>query len=172
MKISSIIVSMFLSLAIGNSYAEEVNYREFLKLNSTNIAKVSMGMSENDVKGIMGDYTTVKGTVLNNPWKIERSGDAAVYHYLTSKHPPFTPIVEHQATPVLIKDGKVIGIGRGFLKDFRNNAMVSKSAVPASAPATEKSIEERMATLKNLLDSGAIDKATYEVQKQKILDDI
>jgi hypothetical protein len=58
-------------------------------------------------------------------------------------------------------------VGRGFLKEFRNNSMNS-----SSINTQGKTIEERMTTLRNLLDSGAIDKATYEKQKQKILDDI
>lgn len=168
MKSIKVFMALFILLSGVNSYSEEVSYRELLKLNTTHIINITVGMSESEVKTIMGDYTSaVKNGALNNPWKIESSGNASVYHYLTKKNPPFTPILEHQATPILIKNGKVVGIGRGFLKAFRENSMVSSNPVSA-----EKSIEERMHTLRNLYATGAIDKETFEKQKQKILDDI
>ena len=125
-------------------------------------------MSEAQVKSIMGsDTTKVRNGPLDNPWKIERLGSSTVYHYLTSKNPPFTPILEHQATPVLFKDGKVVGIGRAYIKQFRENKNAN-----AAAPSSSKTIEERMTTLNNLLKSGAIDKPTYEKRKKEILSEI
>ena len=133
-----------------------------------NVDKVSIGMSEAQVKSIMGsDTTKVRNGPLDNPWKIERLGSSTVYHYLTSKNPPFTPILEHQATPVLFKDGKVVGIGRAYIKQFRENTNAN-----AAAPSSSKTIEERMTTLNNLLKSGAIDKPTYEKRKKEILSEI
>ena len=153
---------------VGIVNAKEVAYKELLTANKVNVDKVSIGMSEAQVKSIMGsDTTKVRNGPLDNPWKIERLGSSTVYHYLTSKNPPFTPILEHQATPVLFKDGKVVGIGRAYIKQFRENTNAN-----AAAPSRSKTIEERMTTLNNLLKSGAIDKPTYEKRKKEILSEI
>ncbi len=160
-----IILSLF---CVGIVNAKEVAYKELLTANKVNVDKVSIGMSEAQVKSIMGsDTTKVRNGPLDNPWKIERLGSSTVYHYLTSKNPPFTPILEHQATPVLFKDGKVVGIGRAYIKQFRENTNAN-----AAAPSSSKTIEERMTTLNNLLKSGAIDKPTYEKRKKEILSEI
>ena len=157
-----IILSLF---CVGIVNAKEVAYKELLTANKVNVDKVSIGMSEAQVKSIMGsDTTKVRNGPLDNPWKIERLGSSTVYHYLTSKNPPFTPILEHQATPVLFKDGKVVGIGRAYIKQFRENTNAN-----AAAPSSSKTIEERMTTLNNLLKSGAIDKPTSEKRKKEIL---
>ena len=148
--------------------AKEITYREFLANNQANIAKVSVGMSEAQVKSIMGsDTSKVKNGPLDNPWKIEHLGSSTVYHYLTNKNPPFTPILENQATPVLFKNGKVVGTGRAYIKEFRK-----ETSSESSDTSGGKSIEERMSTLNNLFKSGAIDKATYEAKKKEILDEI
>ena len=55
------------------------------------------------------------------------------------------------------------------------NEMIEASATPApaeSGKSTEKSVEERLNTLKRLYDNGTIDKESYETQKKRILDSI
>jgi hypothetical protein len=42
-----------------------------------------------------------------------------VLWYLTRKYPPFTPIKKSQATPVVFKDGKVMGWGESFLASVK-----------------------------------------------------
>ena len=49
----------------------------------------------------------------------------------------------------------------------------SESQVPTRhGDPAEKSIEERLNTLKELYDNGTIDKETYETQRQRILESI
>jgi hypothetical protein len=111
----------------------------------------------------------VRDGPINNPWKIEIHGDLEILHYITSRHPPFMPIKAYQATPIVLKEGKVIGMGRGVLKEIKASA----SPAPAKPEgATAQSIEERLNTLKKLYDDGIIDKESYETQKTRILESI
>jgi hypothetical protein len=110
----------------------------------------------------------VRDGKLKNPWKIESSGNAIIYHYLTKNHPPFVPILEWQATPVIFVNGIVSAVGRDYLRDARANTISSESPEPTS----ERTIEERLKTLEDLYDKGAIDQQTYDGQKQRILDSI
>jgi hypothetical protein len=139
-----------------------------LQLNVGNLSKVSLGMSIEEVEKTMGTFfTSVRDGDLANPWKKDNLDNMIVYHYLTTRHPPFTPILERQATPVIFSGGKVVGIGREYLKKIHE-----KPAGPPAQerPATEAGVEQRLKRLKALLDSGQIDSAAYKAQQKRILE--
>jgi hypothetical protein len=139
-----------------------------LQLNVKNLGNVTPGMSIEEVEKTMGTYTTaVRDGELANPWKKQNLDGMIVYHYLTSVHPPFTAILERQATPVVFSGGKVVGIGREYLRKI-----YEKQDVPPAqeGPATEASVEQRLKRLKALLDSGQIDSAAYKAQQKRILE--
>ncbi len=111
----------------------------------------------------------VRSGPINNPWKIEIHGDMEILHYITARHPPFMPIMANQATPIVIDEGTVIGVGRGVLEQIKASASPTSTQ---SRESTEQSIEERLNTLKELYDNGTIDKESYETQKKRILESI
>ena len=105
----------------ANSHAADVPYKKFIAANSANMSKLTVGMTKAQVIGVMGDNSSkVPDGVLTNPYKVEALQNGAdtyeVLYFLTRVHPPFTPILDNQATPVVLKDGVVVGWGRAALQ--------------------------------------------------------
>lgn len=121
--------SMVVLLSIGllPAYAdkvETVSYRTLLSRNLTNLNKLSIGMTKQQVMDLMGTFQSkTANSVVPNPYMSEPilvSGKThEVLWYLTRKYPPFTPIKKSQATPIVLKDGKVIGWGDSFLASVK-----------------------------------------------------
>ncbi|OGI45661.1 MAG: hypothetical protein A2637_07270 [Candidatus Muproteobacteria bacterium RIFCSPHIGHO2_01_FULL_65_16] len=93
---------------------EIVSYKTMLSRNLSNLNKLSVGMTKSQVMDIMGNFAAKTGdSLIPNPYKTEPfSAGKAQYealYYLTRKYPPFTSIKLSQATPVVLKAGKVIG---------------------------------------------------------------
>jgi hypothetical protein len=149
---------------------KRVSYKEMMQLNRDNAAKITKGMTKDEVVQIMGNIQSeVRDGPINNPWKIEIYGDLEILHYITDRHPPFMPIKAYQATPIVLKEDTVIGMGREVLKEIRASA----SPAPARPESTtEKSVEERLNTLKKLYDDGLIDKESYETHRTRILESL
>ena len=173
MWLALLTIGLLLAAPAAGFAAEEVkdvSYKEMIRLNNVNVAKVTTGMTKDEVVQIMGRIRSrVRSGPIDNPWKIEIHGDMEILHYITAGHPPFMPIRANQATPIVLREGKVIGMGRGVL------AQVKDSASPAPTQHgedIEKSIEERLNTLKELYDNGVIDKEDYETQRLRILESI
>ncbi len=149
---------------------EKVSYREMIRLNNVNVTKITTGMTRDEVVQIMGNIRSkVRNGPINNPWKVEFHGDMEILHYITAEHPPFMRIMVKQATPIVLKNGKVVGVGRGVLNEIK--AAASPAPVKPES-STGKSLEERLNTLKRLYDAGTIDKEDYETQKTRILESI
>ena len=84
---------------------KEVSYEKMIELNSANVTKITAGMAKDEVTQIMGNIQSrVRSGAINNPWKIEIHDDMEILHYITSGHPPFTPILANQATPVVFRE--------------------------------------------------------------------
>ena len=172
MKISrALLTFIFVACPIAGHSADgvkEVSYKNMIRLNSTNVSKIATGMTKDEVLQIMGNIRSkVRDGPIDNPWKIEIHGEMEVLYYITAGHPPFIPIRASQTTPVVLNEGKVIGMGSGLLKQIEATA-----SMKLEKPSVKPSIEERLNTLKELYDNGVIDKDTYEAQKTRILDSI
>lgn len=123
------LLSMVLLLSIGlhSAHAEKVetvSYSTLLSRNLTNLNKLSIGMTKQQAVDLMGTFQSrTANSVVPNPYMSEPilvSGKTyEVLWYLTRKYPPFTPIKKSQATPVVFKDGKVIGWGDSFLDSIK-----------------------------------------------------
>jgi hypothetical protein len=101
-------------------------YKEFLKRNVAGVNQISTGMSKDQVVAIMKDYTTtVHDAVLTNPYRnevVQRGSDTyEVLYYITRRHPPFTPIIDAQTVPIILKNGVVVGWGKTALLDLRRS---------------------------------------------------
>ena len=125
-KASASALSALLVLVLSTaSFAEGlIPYREYLSRNSTNSAKLALGMSKAEVMSTMGSAPSrVRDGPLANPWKVEafeRGEDTfEVLFYLVRKHPPFTRIRESQAIAVVIKNGSVSGWGAGAHRSLK-----------------------------------------------------
>ena len=97
-------------------------YDEFLAQNNANIRRLSIGMTKDQVVALMKSTTTEVGDgPLYNPYRTESfQRDANIYeilYYLTRSHPPFTSIRDWQATPVVLKNGIVVGWGQSALPE-------------------------------------------------------
>jgi len=107
-----------------NDSMESISYRDLISRNQENINKLSLGMSRADVERIMGKYRSrTSDSSILNPYKVEpllvKNDQYLVLYYLTRKYPPFTPIRESQATPVIMKDDKLFSWGWNNLKALR-----------------------------------------------------
>jgi hypothetical protein len=112
------------------NYSELVEYSEMLSRNRSNLIKLSLGMNKSQVIETMGIFEgkTRNGNV-PNPSKSEMiargSDNFEILFYMTEKYPPFTPIKDSQATPVVLKNNLVIGWGWQF-----TNTVISGSNKP------------------------------------------
>ncbi len=93
-----------------------IAYKEMLLRNRANIVKLSIGMTKAEVLETMGIFQAkTRNEDVPNPLKSEmHTKDDDTYEilfYMTRKYPPFIPIHDSQATPVVLKNGKVIGWG-------------------------------------------------------------
>jgi hypothetical protein len=110
------IAALAASCAMGTSDdgAEMVSYRTLLSRNVSNLNKLSLGMTKPQVVETMGNIAaSTSNSVVPNPYKTEpflvgKTQYEALY-YMTRKYPPFTSIKLTQATPVVLREGKVIG---------------------------------------------------------------
>ena len=125
LKLRAVLAVVALLLS-GGSWAEgcETPYKDLLKQNNANISRLSVGMTKDAVASVMTMCTTkVHETEYSNPFRadaVQKGQDAyEVLYYLTRGHPPFTPIRESQATPVVLKNGLVVGWGQAALQSIR-----------------------------------------------------
>ncbi len=96
-------------------------YGTLLEENQSNILKISPGLTKKEVVEIMGTReATIKSTHVSNPYKRDffslDNDEYEILYYLTRRYPSFTAVKESQATPIVIKNGKVVGIGAEALK--------------------------------------------------------
>jgi hypothetical protein len=93
---------------------EIVSYKALLSRNLTNLNKLSIGMTKSQVLEIMGNFAAeTRNSLVPNPYKTEpfivgKTQYEALY-YMTQKYPSFTSIKLSQATPVILKEGQLIG---------------------------------------------------------------
>jgi hypothetical protein len=120
-------IVLILGFGLATSFAgdlETVSYKTLLSRNLTNLNRLSIGMTKQQVMDTMGSFQSkTANSVVPNPYISEPilvSGKTyEVFWYLTKKYPPFTPIKKSQATPVVLKDGVVIGWGDSFLASVK-----------------------------------------------------
>lgn len=93
---------------------EMVSYSTLLYRNLANLNKLSVGMTKAQVMQIMGNFAAKTGDSLvpnlykTEPFIVGKTQYEALY-YMTRKYPPFRHIELSQATPVVLKEGQVIG---------------------------------------------------------------
>lgn len=91
-------------------------YGTLIEENQSNILKISPGLTKKEVVEIMGTReATVRSTHVSNPYKRDffnmDNDQYEVLYYLTRRYSPYTAVKESQATPIVIKNGVVIGLG-------------------------------------------------------------
>ena len=121
-KILMLVISVcsFLFLAGASTY------EELLVENQNNIQKISPGLTKEQVVEIMGTKEAqIKSTHVSNPYKrdffTQGKDDYEILYYLTRRYPAFTAIKQSQATPIVIKNGKVIGLGIDAVKSVKGS---------------------------------------------------
>ena len=95
--------------------------------NRTNLMKLEIGMSKSDVLSIMGaDEKKLWGGIgysqrISNPYRSEilesNAGPMELLYYYTDLKKQDGAITDDELTPLLFKDGKLIGWGWSFLDD-------------------------------------------------------
>lgn len=129
-SLRSVLILLFaLHIASCASHGVEmVSYKTLLARNLTNLNNLSVGMTKQEVVQVMGNFASkTNDSLVPNPYKTEaflvgQTQYEAMY-YLTQKYPPFTSIKLSQATPVVLKDGKVIGWGAEILKSIKAGSL-------------------------------------------------
>ena len=115
-----------LSIGLFPVHAEDVetvSYKTLLSRNLTNLNKLSVGMTKQQVMELMGTFQSkTSNSVVPNPYMTESMLISGKQHevlwYLTKKYPPFTPVKKSQATPVVLKEGRVVGWGDSYLSSI------------------------------------------------------
>ena len=93
-----------------------IPYKTFLVNNRSNIQKIKLGMKRSEVINLMGTMGSKVGSgPLSTPTYKESykygADDFEVLFYLTQKYPTFRPIKKNQATPIILQNGFVTGVG-------------------------------------------------------------
>lgn len=97
-----------------------VPYKKLLAYNQANISRLQLGMTRAQVVDLMKSYTSKVGAgPLSNPYRsdmfVRNQDSCEVMFYLTQPYRRFTPIRDSQATPVVLKNGVVVGWGQSTL---------------------------------------------------------
>lgn len=100
----------------SDGVVKKISYATLLSENQLNILKISPGQTKQQVMDIMGSRPAqVKSTFITNPFKQEffsvNKDDYEILYYLTRRYPAYTAIKQSQATPIVLKNGKVVGLG-------------------------------------------------------------
>jgi len=101
-----------------------ISYRGVLQQNGENLNRLKTGMTRAEVVSTMGDCVVRgRGGPYDNPFRsdvLQKGADSyEVMYYLTRRRAPFTTVSISQATPVLLKNGILIGWGRTALEDTK-----------------------------------------------------
>lgn len=95
--------------------------------NRQNLAKVAPGMTRMEVESVMGHaraggklpevlFGRVQYLEAKNPMREETRGDELVLYYYTDVKSLDDRITDDELTPVVLRAGKVVGVGAQFLK--------------------------------------------------------
>jgi Protein of unknown function (DUF3192) len=103
--------------------------------NKRNLERVSVGHTRLEVESIMGTeraggglpevaFGRVQYLQARNPMRVDavRGRDGASYEvlfYYTDVHAKDDKITDDELTPVVLRDGKVVGVGHPFLAELR-----------------------------------------------------
>lgn len=128
---SAMIIALMLFACSGGTSRRDAGVERQLTLaelaasNQARLAKLSVGMSRNDVVSLMGDQTSkTPDGVVNNPWTVETSvgKDGAQYevlYYVIRKNQPFTPVRKSLTTAIVFKNGKVVSWGENAFERYK-----------------------------------------------------
>lgn len=108
-----IILSLLFVSGCGLDYIRTENRR--------NLAKLSVGMSKNEVIATMGDKVVFDlRTTVNNPYRTEilrgKGKPFEVLYYYTDIKRADGAIADNELTPLVFDNGHIIGWGWGFLE--------------------------------------------------------
>lgn len=112
---------------------EYVSLAELVAANQARLPQLKPGLTEDSVMAAMGtEVTKTPEGIVNNPWTRESFTDKddaeyEVLYYLTTENPAFTPLRKTLATPVVLKNGLVVGWGDTALQ----RALAQRQEVPA-----------------------------------------
>ncbi|MFO1429284.1 MAG: DUF3192 domain-containing protein [Candidatus Competibacteraceae bacterium] len=113
---------------------EYVSLAELVAANQAGLAKLKVGLTEDSVMAAMGtEVVKTPEGIVNNPWARESFTDKDdaeydVLYYLTTENQAFTPIRKALTTPVVLKNGLVVGWGDAALQ----RALAQRQEVPAA----------------------------------------
>jgi hypothetical protein len=85
--------------------------------NQGHLVQISLGMTKEQVVGVMGTVPAdTNDGVVNNPWTVEAFTDHGgaryeVLYYVTRPNQPFTPVRKSLTTPIVLRNGEVVGWG-------------------------------------------------------------
>lgn len=123
-KVSALVLAIPLltSCSARSTPRGQMSLAELASSNQAKLMRMSLGMTRAEVIALMGvDTADTNDGVVNNPWTVEgfiaESGaHYEVLYYVTKPNPPFTPVRKTLATPVVLKDNKVVGWGDAALQ--------------------------------------------------------
>ena len=100
-----------------------VSYKQLLAYNQDNSSRLQLGMTRAQVVDLMKSYKSEVGSgPLSNPYRsnmfVRNQDSYEVLYYLTQPYRRLRPIADDQATPVVLKNGVVVGWGMNSLAEF------------------------------------------------------
>ncbi len=113
-----LLVLVFISGCAGLSMYEAI------KPNKANLMKLKVDMPEGQVMKIMGDNPiSSKSMSIDNPYRVESlnmaSGSYRIVYYVIQVVVDDDIISDEELTPIVFKDGKLVGWGWNFMENIR-----------------------------------------------------
>lgn len=108
------------SLSCGCSSHGGMSSKDVQALNREHIGQLIVGMAKEEVVALMTIDPSRLSASQANPYKTEsfqRGADTyEVIYYRTSAAPTFVPVKDKHSTPVVFKNGVLVGWGEGALR--------------------------------------------------------
>ena len=139
LKVATIVVVTLVVACARKPASPQLSFVDLLSNNRTNLQRLAIGMDRAEVVSVMGSTpSTTGGRNGSNPYETETIAHGQTSYeilYSTRKYPPFTAIKRSQATPVIFRDGKLIGWGDSALEAVYNEP--TPAPAPTLKPATK-----------------------------------
>ncbi|MFH1441154.1 MAG: DUF3192 domain-containing protein [Candidatus Omnitrophota bacterium] len=97
---------------------------EAVSPNKSNLAKLRVDMPEDEAMKIMGDKPISSSSMsIDNPYRVESmeaaTGSYKIVYYVTQVVLDDDTISDEELTPIVFKDGKLVGWGWNFMENLR-----------------------------------------------------
>jgi hypothetical protein len=129
-RVAALVLLISMSASCSQHYFNV--YRSEISQNQQNLQRVQLGMTQADVRSIMGEGEIVRYRAIHlvDPWRnesfqIKDGSTVVVLYYVTQPPKRFNPPSNRETTPIVFEADKVVGWGWSFLRQNLDRYQIS-----------------------------------------------